>query len=390
MYQFFELILAMGLAWSISGVVRQTLHKNRTTNNYRYTIIVIVVFIFIILDNLLRPNHIPMRILKYIYPLTRTSYFLVGPVLFMYVQMLIKPSRKINYMCLMHLSPFILWFCYVLINPEILHPPVIFEENALIREPTFASRWLKLDFYWDLTVNVSRLFYSIAIFMAITSYRKKLPENVSNINRWNTLSWIKVLVLFYTGIYILNSVVSLMFNPGSSLFQISAATVRIFPPILFVFIFSIYSEEQPILVDSNLELSEKKNSSGKKYKKSGLTEKESQALFSTLSIYMEKTNAYRNPELNINDLATEMGETRHRLSEALNKESGNKFYGYINRLRLRDFKKAIEENSFPNYTIIAIAMECGFGSSSAFYSLFKKEFGIPPKEYVKSVNVSAF
>lgn len=42
---------------------------------------------------------------------------------------------------------------------------------------------------------------------------------------------------------------------------------------------------------------------------------------------------------------------------------------------------------YNNYTVVAIALEAGFNSKSAFYSAFKKEIGISPNEY-KRKNLS--
>ena len=44
MYRYFELILAMGTAWALSGILRFTLPKNRKTPDSAYAIAVIIVF----------------------------------------------------------------------------------------------------------------------------------------------------------------------------------------------------------------------------------------------------------------------------------------------------------------------------------------------------------
>ncbi|AJQ28976.1 bifunctional transcriptional activator/DNA repair enzyme AdaA [Pelosinus fermentans] len=53
---------------------------------------------------------------------------------------------------------------------------------------------------------------------------------------------------------------------------------------------------------------------------------------------------------------------------------------YINRLRVEKAKQMLVNTEL---TIVNIALLCGFGSLSTFYEFFKKQVGLPPKEYRK-------
>jgi len=65
------------------------------------------------------------------------------------------------------------------------------------------------------------------------------------------------------------------------------------------------------------------------------------------------------------------------------------FYSLVNSYRLNAFLKALDENLYPGFTILAIAGECGFNSSSAFYTFFKKATGQTPKQYLKNKTQAA-
>lgn len=54
---------------------------------------------------------------------------------------------------------------------------------------------------------------------------------------------------------------------------------------------------------------------------------------------------------------------------------------YVNKLRIEKAKELLYEN---RYNILNIALQCGFGSLSTFYELFKKQVGMTPKEYGKT------
>ena len=327
-----------------------------------------------------------MGVLKLIYPLTRLSYFLVGPALLFYVRILLNGNFRLKKASLLHLIPFFIWLIYILLNPASIHPKIPFGENQAVTTPQRVSPVLPFSFFWDLSKNLSRLLYSGAILVLLRRNREELPDRVSSINSRNTLSWLGTLVIFYTGIYLFNSLIALIF-PDESLFnQVAAAIGRSLPAVLFVFLFTLYSEDQPILAERE---NEKAPPTTAKYEKSGIGDSESKSLYSELNKHIEKSGAYLDPELTLDMLADQMGETRHRLSEVINRESGKKFFSYINAFRLNEFREAVRSGRYPDFTILAVAFECGFRSSSVFYSLVKKELGTTPKALVREIRLEA-
>jgi AraC-like DNA-binding protein len=380
MNHYLELVLAMGVAWALSGIIRIILVKRHSPES-PYVIAVITVFLINLLDNLLRPDLIPMRILNFIYPITRLSFLLVGPALYFYVQILLKKNFKITAKSSVHAIPFFIWFVIVLIQPENLHPQFILGESSGIFLWQTGNQILRLSFFWDLSSNLSRLSYCAFILSRVQRHSKQLPDLVSNTNRNNTLSWLVYLILFYTGLYLLISLITLLFPADLLLSRIFASIGRNLPPVLFVFIFSLFSADQPILSE-NLGIGEKSAEVDKKYEKSGIGDKEIKELYSKLVNYLEQSKAYLDPELTLDLLSSQLGETRHRISEVINRESGKKFYTFINTFRIKEFLQAIETNRYPDYTILAVAFECGFRSSSAFYTLFKAEYGMTPRRYL--------
>ncbi len=80
-----------------------------------------------------------------------------------------------------------------------------------------------------------------------------------------------------------------------------------------------------------------------------------------------------------------MDTTKHNISQVINIKTKKNFYYFINCFRIKEFQMMIQKNKFPENTIIAIAFECGFNSSSVFYSMFKKMTDMTPKEYINSL-----
>ena len=395
MFRYFELLLAMGAAWAFSGIIRFSLPKNRKAPDAVFAVVVIGVFLLCILDNLLRPHLLPMAVLQFIYPVTRVSYLLVGPALWFYVKVLLEDGFKLKRSALLHLIPFAIWFLNILMEPSTIHPKIQFGENPNLSDGPESSL-IPFEFLWSLSKNLSRLIYSAVILVILRRHSRRLPDRVSSIHSRNTLSWLGYLVVFYTAIYLLGSLIHLTVPEESLFAQVFAAVGRSLPAVLFVFLFSLFSEDQPILglkEDPGSEKADEKGvtgnindqNEGPKYEKSGLSEEESGILFRNLVDHIMQTKAYLDPELTLDMLATQMGETRHRLSEAINRESGKRFFSFINGFRLEEFREAVKSERYPDYTILAVAFECGFRSSSAFYSLVKKELGTTPKALVNDI-----
>jgi AraC-like DNA-binding protein len=69
------------------------------------------------------------------------------------------------------------------------------------------------------------------------------------------------------------------------------------------------------------------------------------------------------------------------LSELISRTYNESFFDFINRHRIEEIKLRIEDPAHDSYSLLGIAMDCGFNSKSSFYTAFKKFTGITPSEY---------
>ncbi len=376
----------MGSAWAIIGLLRISVFKKEKTIKDLCSIIVIAVFLFTIFDNLLRPTFIPMGVLKFIYPITRISYFLVGPSLLLYVLSLLEENFKLEYKHLLHLIPFIIWFIYILIDPVSVNPKISF--GSEIKELNNQSPFFSFAFVWDLTLNLSRVIYSCIILNILRKHSKSIEDEFSTINKNTTLVWIKYLVVFYTGIYLVFSVIHLILAEDSQFLQISAAIVRTIPAVLFVFFFSLFSEKQPTLIYSNIEEKKEESSKDLKYQKSGVTEEELKQIFKSIVKYVESSKIYLDSDLTLDKLSEKINISRHKISQSINLQAHKRFYLFINEYRLKEFVNSIKQERYPSYTLISIAYECGFKSSSSFYTIIKNKYNVTPKVLVQKIKAN--
>ncbi|GAB4338153.1 MAG: hypothetical protein OHK0038_16810 [Flammeovirgaceae bacterium] len=100
-----------------------------------------------------------------------------------------------------------------------------------------------------------------------------------------------------------------------------------------------------------------------------------------LSQLMEKEEPYLNQRLSIGEVAEMIKTNVHTLSRVINEGYQKNFYDFINHYRIQKFIQLANHEKFKHLTFLAIAMEVGFSSKSAFNRAFKKTTGVTPSEY---------
>ena len=103
--------------------------------------------------------------------------------------------------------------------------------------------------------------------------------------------------------------------------------------------------------------------------------------FQKLEFLIQTENLHRNPDLSRDVVAEKLGISPGYLSQLINSILDQNFTSYINAHRVEEVKRMIKDPAFAQYSILAIGMEAGFKSKSAFYTTFKRETGMTPSEF---------
>lgn len=127
----------------------------------------------------------------------------------------------------------------------------------------------------------------------------------------------------------------------------------------------------------------KKAVSNEKYANSGLKLTDTHSLTSRLQQLMQEQKPYLESTFNIEQLAKQMGISRHHLSQVLNEGLQKTYHDFVNEYRVEAAKKMLLDSNKQHYSIAAIAFEVGFNSLSSFNLVFKKHCGSTPSEYRK-------
>lgn len=125
----------------------------------------------------------------------------------------------------------------------------------------------------------------------------------------------------------------------------------------------------------------------KKYQKSGLSDSDALTIHKRLTDLMSSEKPYKNPEITLVELAQLLNVHPNILSQVINTLENKNFYDYINEKRIEEFKSIVLLPKSKKYTLLSLALECGFNSKTTFNRNFKKLSGVSPSEYLKRIHV---
>ena len=110
-----------------------------------------------------------------------------------------------------------------------------------------------------------------------------------------------------------------------------------------------------------------------------MDEQKNAALIKRLDAYMKTNRAWRNPDLSLNRLASELFTNRTTLGQALHEHGYENYTYYINKLRIDDFLKQMESGESENYQEAFFFV--GFRSRNTALRNFRQITGMTPSEY---------
>lgn len=238
-----------------------------------------------------------------------------------------------------------------------------------------------------LVTIISAIAYTYYSFILIEKYKKYLGEQFSYTDRINLLwmkrllagmvvVWVIVIITKLTPLFI-NTNLKINYN---NIIALGASFFVVFTGYYGIRQTSIFTDARPEAMGTGLN---EKSLSRDRYIKSGLKEEQTIIVKEKLLFLMEKEKRFLDCNLTLSKLAKEIDIHPNYLSQVINEQFNKNFYDFINCYRIKDFKIKSGEHKFKNYSVLALALECGFNSKSAFYSFFKKQTGITPTEFLK-------
>jgi len=305
----------------------------------------------------------------YLYHLTGSAFFLLAPLLYLYIRSLCYRDFRLGSVTLIHFIPFFLILLFQLISVRITLAGSPGQGSALYQ--LFVSFHGKI--FWS--ANLVQIFYYIlGMLMTVHAYRGELKKIYSSVERMN-LNWLVTLLLII--------VLHWLFVVSRSTLSVLEIQAPILTSLIDLFSITIFLGFTTALVFKGLEqlkifsgLDEKP-----KYLTSKLTEAKVQEYAEKLEEYMNTQKPYLEPSLTLEELSQRLSVQSWDLSRVINDRFHQNFFNFVNGFRIEEAQRLLSDRSNGRRTVLQVVYEVGFNSKSAFNAAFKKHTGMTPSEF---------
>jgi len=295
-------------------------------------------------------------------------YFLLGPLLYLYVLSLCKKDFRLKVRHGLHGALFVLMAVYTAFV-------MVARNNGQTDSFLYSHQFVISDAF----LHAQILGYIIASYLVVRNYRTMIKDHYSTIRQID-LTWLLVILGAFSAMWLtdLAGYFIVVFDLGNG----TAFRNLLIVSISINFLFATYMVYRG--------LGQPDAFSGirnpDKYSGSNISDEDIRVLSSELKAFMEMNKPFLNPQLSIRDLSEELKTNSKYLSQVINSEFSKNFYDFINHYRIREAQRIMQDNPDKKMTILEILYEVGFNSKSAFNTAFKKSTGKTPSDYKKLIS----
>ncbi len=302
-----------------------------------------------------------------------------GPLLYLYTLYSLRSNtslRKIDYL---HFAPVVLVYLYMF-NFFFFYTA---EEKAMV-DSGESSDFVVFTVIMLISFIISGITYPILAYRLTWKHKRKVDNNFSYEEGIN-LRWLQNCIYAIGIVYVIAGVVIVLRNGLDVTFSFNVDYIFYSVLILFIFYLGYFGIRHQDMFTNNMDTKIadiQKTESEEKYKKSGLTEKTINELHKNLIALMKTDKPYLDPKVKLSGLAGRLNVSPNQLSQVINQKEQVNFHDFINTYRTEEFIRRASENS--SYSFLAHALDSGFNSKSSFNSVFKKQKGMTPSQFLAS------
>ena len=294
---------------------------------------------------------------------------IIGPVLFLYSRQLIhRKWENTNYL---HFVPAILFIIYFVFFEYLPEPEFVYYNYINTNEHMVVLSII-------LASNIAYLILFYNNYKKCEQFQKRAATQMKK--------WLRILLVFFVLQMLINF---LIWNLHFNLQQLNEdviANARQIKDIIFIILNAIIIFTTSFFVIANPEvISSLGTKISNKLKSYSIPETDAQKCIARLEKLMTEEKVYIDSQLNEKLMAEKLGVQTYYLSKIMNDHLKCSFKEYINRARIQETQRLLENENSNDLTLFAIAVDSGFSSESVFYSNFKKFVGMTPNQYKKKV-----
>ena len=288
---------------------------------------------------------------------------LVPPLLYFYVLNYLDPERRIKSVEKWLFAPFLMSLLISLV-----YKIAVWSGGV----PAFAFLRNYMESIDELISAAFHLFIISLLIHRLTAYKKKAVRFEERHIKRQT-GWLRgTLVALLLGVLVWIAIVMAdIYMPGQFSFYplwIIMATLIYWLGHIGIYKHGIIHERLQIRKRSIKRHSEKQRAS-------------KNILIERLDQFLVQQRQFMDPDLTLERTAQALDVSKGHLSKVINQELQMGFKDFVNNLRVEEAKKYLLDDSFSNYTLLAIGLEAGFNSKSAFNASFKKIAGQTPSQF---------
>jgi AraC-like DNA-binding protein len=299
-----------------------------------------------------------------------------GPLLYFYTRAVIYKNFSLNLKSLLHFLPFLIFFSatefYYLSQPYEVKEAFLhgLSGHQVPVAVSIATGFIFIQF----------LFYAILSLRLVSLYKKTANQLFSN-PKQTDVSWLYSTIIFFTLIIVVTTLNGLLAQTPFAKYFLVAFNLVILAVLVFVVRVLMRALRQSYFLSfaEQNDLPAKPSSSKINVDTKDKSEKEK--IVQTLLQYMESNKPYLEPELTLDQLASQLSVKSRVLSQAINEIRQQTFFDFINHFRIDEAARLLTNPKDKKITILEVLYKVGFNSKSSFNTLFKKYTGLTPTEF---------
>jgi AraC-like DNA-binding protein len=294
------------------------------------------------------------------------SYWLDGPLLYLFVVSLFSANNRLKKQHALHFVPVIFFLLYLFMMFWLLESDV---KTSLIKSYDIAYSWHYVSI--DFICKTLRIIY---VLLAIKLIKKQ--NSVGYITTPERSPWVQRILIFFLLVLAWEWLLTGIKAYGLQN-SINLDVLEIIGLVDYYTMFVLVNLMIYVVVMETI------NKGGIKKVKSN--EPVNISYVNCIEQAMKKDKLYLNPNLSFERFSDNLNIPVKELSFTINRYFNVNFYEYINQYRIEEAKQNLANEKSSTKSITEIFYNAGFNSKSVYNTLFKKMYKMTPSQYRKQI-----